>query len=63
VTEPCAPAALTPWHAVWPATTSSYLPFEADAAHLFFQLVSRRYDRSSILAISNRSRDMESGET
>lgn len=24
-----------------------YLPFEANAAHLFFQLVSRRYERGS----------------
>jgi DNA replication protein DnaC len=32
-----------------------YLPFEADAAHLFFQLVSRRYERGSILITSNRS--------
>ena len=32
-----------------------YLPFEARAAHLFFQLVSRRYERGSILSTSNRS--------
>ena len=32
-----------------------YLPFEANAAHLFFQLVSRRYERGSILMTSNRS--------
>src|SRR3546814_11447934 len=32
-----------------------YLPFEANAAHLFFQLVSRRYETSSILITSNRS--------
>jgi len=32
-----------------------YLPFEANAAHLFFQLVSRRYERGSILLTSNRS--------
>ena len=32
-----------------------YLPFEANAAHLFFQLVSRRYERGSILVTSNRS--------
>jgi len=30
-----------------------YLPFEADAAHLFFQLVSRRYERGSVLVTSN----------
>lgn len=32
-----------------------YLPFETAAAHLFFQLVSRRYERSSLLLTSNRS--------
>ena len=32
-----------------------YLPFEPDAAHLFFQLVSRRYERGSLLVTSNRS--------
>ena len=32
-----------------------YLPFEADAAHLFFQLVSRRYERGGVLITSNRS--------
>lgn len=32
-----------------------YLPFEPDAAHLFFQLVSRRYERGSLLVSSNRS--------
>lgn len=32
-----------------------YLPFEPNAAHLFFQLVSRRYERGSILVTSNRS--------
>ena len=32
-----------------------YLPFEPDAAHLFFQLVSRRYERGAILITSNRS--------
>ena len=31
-----------------------YLPFEPAAAHLLFQLVSRRYDRGSILTTSNR---------
>ncbi len=31
-----------------------YLPFERDAAHLFFQLVSRRYERGSLLVTSNR---------
>ena len=32
-----------------------YLPFEPSAAHLFFQLVSRRYERGAILLTSNRS--------
>src|SRR5262249_11631627 len=32
-----------------------YLPFETNAAHLFFQLVSRRYKRGSMLITSNRS--------
>ena len=33
---------------------SGYLPFERHAAHLFFQLVSRRYERGSILITLNR---------
>jgi DNA replication protein DnaC len=32
-----------------------YLPFEANAAHLFFQLVSKRYERGSLMITSNRS--------
>ena len=32
-----------------------YLPFETNAAHLFFQLVSRRYERGSVLITSNRA--------
>lgn len=32
-----------------------YLPLETEAAHLFFQLVSRRYERGSLLVTSNRS--------
>jgi DNA replication protein DnaC len=32
-----------------------YLPLEPQAAHLFFALVSRRYERGSILLTSNRS--------
>lgn len=32
-----------------------YLPFEANAAHLFFQLVSRRHERGATLLTSNRS--------
>ncbi|RCX31678.1 IS21-like element helper ATPase IstB [Thioalbus denitrificans] len=32
-----------------------YLPLEPGAAHLFFQLVSRRYERGSLLVTSNRA--------
>ena len=32
-----------------------YLPLEPEAAHLFFQLVSRRYERGAMLVTSNRS--------
>ena len=32
-----------------------YLPLEPDAAHLFFQLVSRRYERGAMPITSNRS--------
>ena len=38
-----------------------YLPLEPDAAHLFFQLISRRYERGSVLITSNRP-VMEWGE-
>jgi len=31
------------------------LPFDPNAAHLFFQLVSRRYERGAMLVTSNRS--------
>ena len=31
-----------------------YLPFEPDAAHLFFQLICRRYEKGSILITGNR---------
>ncbi|WP_319016593.1 ATP-binding protein [Desulfoluna spongiiphila] len=36
-------------------TSLGYLPFEPNAAHLFFQLVSRRYERGSLLLTSNRA--------
>ena len=32
-----------------------YLPFEPEAAHLFFQLVSRRYEKGAMLVTSNRA--------
>jgi DNA replication protein DnaC len=31
-----------------------YIPFEPDAANLFFQLVSARYERASVIVTSNR---------
>jgi DNA replication protein DnaC len=31
-----------------------YIPFEADAANLFFQLVSSRYERASVIVTSNK---------
>ena len=32
-----------------------YLPFDREGAHCFFQLVSRRYERSSMIFTSNKS--------
>jgi DNA replication protein DnaC/transposase len=32
-----------------------YLPLETNAAHLFFQLISRRYERGAMLVTSNRA--------
>jgi len=31
-----------------------YIPFEADAANLFFQLISARYERASVIVTSNK---------
>ena len=31
-----------------------YIPFEAEAANLFFQLVSARYERASVIVTSNK---------
>ncbi len=31
-----------------------YIPFEAEAANLFFQLVSGRYERASLVVTSNK---------
>ncbi|GAA3597688.1 hypothetical protein GCM10022295_92750 [Streptomyces osmaniensis] len=31
-----------------------YIPFEAEAANLFFQLVSNRYERASVIVTSNK---------
>jgi hypothetical protein len=33
---------------------SSSIPFEPEAANLFFQLVSRRYERASLIVTSNK---------
>src|SRR5262249_38658449 len=35
-------------------TLTLYLPFERRSAHLFFQLVSRRYERGSLLITTNQ---------
>jgi DNA replication protein DnaC len=32
-----------------------YLPFNSEGAHCFFQLISRRYEKSSIIFTSNKS--------
>lgn len=32
-----------------------YLPFDPKAAHLFFQLISKRYETGSVLITSNRA--------
>src|ERR1700758_2622084 len=39
----------------WTVEKPASLPFETNAAHLFFQLVSRRYERGSVLITSNRA--------
>ena len=31
-----------------------YIPFESEAANLFFQLVSNRYERASVIVTSNK---------
>jgi hypothetical protein len=44
--------------AIHPNAAPSFLknlPFEPKAAHLFFQLVSRRYERGAMLVTSNRA--------
>ncbi|MEU2779458.1 ATP-binding protein [Streptomyces sp. NPDC007162] len=33
-----------------------YIPFEAEAANLFFQLISNRYERASVIVTSNKRR-------
>jgi DNA replication protein DnaC len=32
-----------------------YIPFEAEAANLFFQLISSRYERASLIVTSNKA--------
>jgi IstB-like ATP binding protein len=34
--------------------TDGYVPFDAEAANLFFQLVSARYERASVIVTSNK---------
>jgi DNA replication protein DnaC len=31
-----------------------YIPFEAEAANLFFQMISSRYERASVIVTSNK---------
>jgi DNA replication protein DnaC len=44
----------------WPRTPLliidevGYIPFDAEAANLFFQLVSSRYERASVIVTSNK---------
>ena len=35
-----------------------YIPFEPEAANLFFQLVSSRYERASLIVTSNKARGL-----
>ncbi|MGX5851138.1 ATP-binding protein [Mesorhizobium sp. PL10] len=47
---------LSRWNSSAPLNAlNGYLPLEHDAAHLFFQLVGRRYETGATLIISNRS--------
>ena len=41
-------------HALLVIDEVGYIPFEADAANLFFQLVSARYERASVIVTSNK---------
>ena len=58
--RPHTPAGCKPSWSGWPATRCSsidevgYIPFEPDAANLFFQLVSSRYERASLIVTSNK---------
>jgi len=45
------PAAETPPGASSP---TQHIPFEQDAANLFFQVISRRYEKGSTLLTSNK---------
>ena len=40
-----------------------YIPFEAEAANLFFQLISARYERASVIVTSNRPFGRSLGKT
>ena len=42
-------------HAIAAGVGLTYLPLKPDAAHLFFQLVSRRYEKGAMLITSNRT--------
>lgn len=44
-------------HAVLIVDEVGYVPFDADTAHLFFQLVAHRYERASLIVTSDRPLD------
>ena len=63
--SPASPTPITPdgckpnssaWAAThcWSIDEVGYIPFEAEAANLFFQLVSSRYERASLIVTSNK---------
>ena len=44
----------TPERAHGAPSPTQHIPFEAEAANLFFQLVSGRYERASLIVTSNK---------
>ena len=58
--SPTATAGCTTSSADWAATRCividevGYIPFEPEAANLFFQLISARYERASVIVTSNK---------
>jgi IstB-like ATP binding protein len=49
---PCSTTPPAPSRPIW--IELGYLPFERRSAHLFFQLVARRYERGSLLITTNQ---------